>query len=210
MISGSDRTSSGFTLLELLVALIVLSLLTGLLIEALRFGGRSWLELRARHDAAYDLRLAYQALSGRLEQIVPLATTPRAGTPGEQFFDGRRDSLLFASTLPEHAGGEIDLMRLELIDRSGQQDLVLRFWPAWAGREPPADSDLALVLGGTAGVEFSYFAADPDHGGWLSEWRRRSDLPRAIKVQVRFADGDQRTWQDLVVRPMVDALPDTY
>ena len=42
---------------------------------------------------------------------------------------------------------------------------------------------------------------------WREGWENQPELPRLIRLRVRFAENDEREWPELIVRPMLDRAP---
>ena len=100
---------SGFTLLELTIALVLLALLSTVLFGSLKLAGRSTDSGEAKADAVSSMRLAEDFLRTNLAQEHPLRMRKIVQFP--LLFSGRSDELRYTAELPERvAGGGIWLL----------------------------------------------------------------------------------------------------
>jgi general secretion pathway protein J len=88
----------GFTLLELIVALVLLGLLSTVLFGSVRFAGRSTDSGEAKVEAAASMRLTQEFLRANLEAQHPLRMRKIVGWP--LLFTGASDELRYAASLP--------------------------------------------------------------------------------------------------------------
>ncbi len=183
----SDR---GFTLLEVLVALVVLGFLMVGLSQGVRFGLTAWGAQARMIDAGGDLDAVDRTLRGLIARIDP---GTRADPP---MIAGDPTRFTFSSVLPEALGArEADL----LVAMNPDHRLLLRWTPhlhAKRTRPPPAPQTEEL-LRGIAGLEFAYRGS----GGWVRSWNA-ADLPALVRIRVVFPAGDPRHWPDIVAAPL--------
>ena len=76
------------------------------------------------------------------------------------------------------------------------------------GDDPDAVRDAVhsrVLLTDVAELRFAYFGQRELRQAptWSEVWDQPA-LPLLVRVQLRFADRDQRSWPDLIVRPMID------
>jgi general secretion pathway protein J len=190
------RDSRGFTLLELLVVLTVLSFILVGLAQGLQFGLLTW---------ATEVRL-----SGRNDDFNPLDSTIRQlieGTdPGTELnpapFVGSRNQLHCLTALPDaRTAGSVRRIEATLLVNT-QHQLVLRWKPYVHARRltpPPALSESEL-LRGIADVELAFWAPG---SGWVAAWRS-PNLPTLVRLRVHFPAGDTRHWPDIIAAPRFD------
>lgn len=189
----------GFTLLELLVALVVLGFILAGLSQGVRFGLQaSSIQARTMEQHA-ELDATDRALRRLIEQMDP--GTPRDGA-GVQ---GTASRLVFVSELPDaalsRAGGQPTRRATIALGVDGARRLVLRATPRPAGRSfvpapPPFETEL---LRGVDRVELAYWPRGPAPR-WTAEWGGNT-LPQLVRVRVVFPPGDRRHWPDIVAGP---------
>lgn len=203
----------GFTLLELLVAITLLGLLMAALFGGLRLGARVWETGETRLDASARVQVVQDFLRQRLAEALPLGAAVLAeGAPPEPLFAGGLEAVRFASVLPDHLGAGLYLMELALAESEGGEggrNLVLRWQPLDLGAPgalAAAEPQERILLEGIDALEIAYFGSlDPSlPPDWWPQWQGQDVLPGLIRVQVRFAAADPRSWPELDVHPMVD------
>jgi general secretion pathway protein J len=195
---------SGFTLLELLVALSVLGFLVVALNQGVRTGLEFWgvqnREVARTAELDTTARVLRALLSGL--PILPAATADTGGPPVAPLFAGKADELTFVGDLPNGLGGsQFADIKLTL---HGQR-LVLLWSPH---RHELAGAKLAAteteLMSRVDRLQLAYWAP-PSPGAsarWLAEWNGPG-LPELIRVRLAFAKGDSRQWPDLIAAPLL-------
>jgi general secretion pathway protein J len=190
---AAPRRSSGFTLLELLVALVIFGLLISALVQGTRIGLSSWRQQNRRIEAQDGLDELDRVFRGLVATIDP--GTRLVGPPN---FVGNARSVGFTADLPAGVSGfltrEADV--LLLVDHSHR--LILRWAPHYqtltAGPPSPHESQL---LDHVDHVELSYWVPGSAHAVWVDHWQ--SDvLPDLLRLRIVFMPGDFRHWPDIV------------
>jgi general secretion pathway protein J len=201
------RAEGGFTLIELLVAVTLLGLLMAALLGGVRLGVRAWEAGDTRLDADVRLTAVQDFLRDRLTQA-RLAEPATADPDSGPAWRGQPDRLSFVTLMPEHLGAGLERMTLALTPAEDGTDLTVEWWPAELGQEPKAARDAVqsrVLLARVAELRLAYFGAvDPRQPPTWSEVWEQASLPRLVRVQLRFADRDARSWPDLIVRPMIE------
>jgi len=219
MIRG--RREAGFTLLEILVAMTVLGLLTGLLSTGLNFGTRIWEREKGQLDVATELQLVQDVLRRLLTQALPLSQPPERGKSQEPVFVGKEDSVEFLGPPPAQllAGG-IYAYRLVARNEADGVSLVLdwRLRPPQGGtarvrvtnaqlegQERLSSAHEVVLLRGLNSAEFSFFGAaqEGSSSSWHNNWQNATKSPQLVRLKVGFRPGDVRTWPDLLVAPRI-------
>jgi len=182
------RQQQGFTLLELLVALVVLGFLVAGLSEGVRYGVRA----AGAQARLIDGRSELDATDRTLRSLLAQADPGNAHAPA---LTGGPGGVAFTTRLPAGAdrGGPADVaLRVE----GGR--LMLRWMPHRYGVPfaPAQNAQTIELLRGVEGLEAAYWS-----GSWRREWAER-DLPALIRLRLVFPPGDPRHWPDIVVAPM--------
>ena len=216
--------SGGFTLMELLIALSLLSLIMMLMFGGLRLGSRSWEGIEQRVQRTEEVRLARSFLQRALLQARKLNWEhERQRLP---LFFGSSDQLEFVTPLSSYVGlPGLYVVRIALVDREDRKDLVLQRWlfnpevllgdgeiPEWQPLQSPARLKIpddgpmgvygtTLLLRNLGELQLSYFGAvqGQKEMSWHQEWNTQPTLPRLVKIGF----GDDSEWPDLIV-PLVD------
>ena len=202
----SARTQCGFTLLELVIALTLLALMSGVLYGALGFAGRSWEGGETKADDAASMRLSHAFLRAQLESQHPLRMRKMVEFP--LVFAGSRDELRYAAPLPPRiSGGGIWYYRLAIAREGDKNRLVLeRQVPDLEANSLPEfdRTDRSILAEDIEELRISYFGRDSGASNlttptWRERWDDRNRLPLMIRIDVVPRRGPP--WPTLVVAP---------
>lgn len=191
---------AGFTLLEMLVALIVL----GFLMVGLNEGVRAGLTLRHaqihRLGNTADLDATMRLLRGLLSHLPLDATGERLLTDSAGFaFRGEAGRVSFVGDLPTGIGVT---RRADITLSVEKGSLVLGWRPHRHARPvgPPQPLTRTVLLDGVKHLDLAYWGAPANPGqqpGWQARWES-PQAPMLIRVRLEFARSDPRRWPDLI------------
>ena len=177
----------GFTLLEILAALVVLGFLMAGLAGGVRLGMQAW-DMQDRAIATHD---ELDAVDRALRQLIGQAE------PGDQVHPssvaGDESRLALETRLPAERGGAVDAA----LGLGKGSRLVLRWTPRRYGKRfgPPPPAREAALLDGVESVRFAYWPRGAQ-GGWRGAWDG-PDPPVLIRISLTFKD-PARHWPDIV------------
>jgi general secretion pathway protein J len=204
---ATQASEAGFTLVEVLVALILLSLLTMALFFSVRFGMTAWQRGSERSDQIHTSMLAQDLLRRLIGQAYPLVLADGSGN-GRVDFAGSAASLDFLAPVPVAlASGGRARFRLAIERRGAGADLIVSSRPELTAGDAASELSRKTLLATIETAELSYFgAARSDQAArWRDSWSGELTLPLLVRVRVRFARSDPRLWPDLTIAPRITA-----
>ncbi len=202
---GAHRMA-GFTLLELVIALVLLALMSAVMFGSLSMAGRTWDGGEAKVGEVSAMRQAQEFLREQLSAQYPLRLRKVAELP--LLFAGERSEMRYAAALPPRVvEGGVYYFRLAVAKSDTKSQLVLeRMIPdAGALQEPEfRDAERSVLADGIAELRISYFGRDPDAADtdvptWRDHWGDRQRLPLLVRIEVKPEKG--AAWPVLVVEP---------
>lgn len=188
--SRRARRTAGFTLVEMLVALV----LAGLVVSALATLTAQWLPNwkrgLTRVENVERVSLALQRVSADIAAAEFVPATLAKPTP---LFEGHPASLTFVrTTLGPNARAALEIVRLAPGTGGGLARSTGPYLPRSPEDGAPRFGAPVTLLAPPYQLEFSYAGAD---GQWTGDWVALDELPRAVRIVLR----DGRTGQALNV-----------
>lgn len=197
--------SRGFTLVEVLVAVSLLSVVMLGLGSALRTMAQAEQKIDERVARADEMRMAAGFLRAAVARAsLRRATPPPPGQPSVQFA-AAPDAVAWVGVMPARfgAGGRY-FFRLGVEPLEQGAGLVIRFMP-WSDQPTLPDFSRAesrVLVRDVRGLQIRYLDAEALPPVWQSGWTARDRVPQRLLVEVETAHG---VWPPLFL-PM-RALP---
>jgi general secretion pathway protein J len=195
---GRSAGEKGFTLLEVVVALVVLGFILAGLAQAAHFGMSAWgLETRYADNAA-ELERVDRVIRDLIEQAAPAANN------GDKPFAGQEHRLLFITELPDEPEDQPVRRAQVSIGVDDKHRLVMR-WQPDANATPlmPLPPPKEIVLAeGLERIDLAYRQAASDGGKWSKVWTD-SPLPALVQIHFVLANGKHK-WPDMAVPTTID------
>ena len=199
---------AGFTLIEVVLAMVLLGAMMLLLYSGLAFGLRSWdaADLNGRRTA--DRQIAENFLRREIGETFPLRFKDPLTL--KLAFEGKKDELRFASARPAGiSAGGLSLVGIAVEaaeDRTRNRNLVMRrAMPDDAAKDfgPLDKGDRTILFENIDSIAFQYFGSENDFTDplWVDAWQFAGRVPQLIRVRIRTSDGTMLP--DMVVRLML-------
>jgi len=206
-IRATPAHDAGFSLVEVLVALVLLGLLSMALFFSVRFGVSAWQRGGERSDQIHTSMLVQDLLRRLIGQAYPFLLPDGTGA-GRLDFAGTTTSLDFLAPVPVAlASGGRARFNLAIEGGAGAFHLVLRSRPELAAGTAPAELTRKTLLATVEAAEFAYFGVTQAQSvaQWHERWSAEISLPALVRLRVRFARSDPRLWPELTIAPRITA-----
>ncbi len=197
---------AGFTLLELLVVMTLLSLLMTGLISALRTMAQSETRIDQRLERLDEIRSTRNFLQRALSRV-SATKIDEPGATGKSIvpFFATSDSLTWVGIFPArpNVGGK-HYFRLAIEPGTVNAELVLRFAPTNVDMTPPdwsqtesrviAADIVRLTLNAQGLPPQNHAGSAPWPQGWQDGWPLAEVLPEQVRLQIADSKGDWVPW----------------
>ena len=199
--------SSGFTLVELIIALVILSFVMMLCASGFRFGTRVWDRVNVQSEQIDTLQavqgflrrsISHSITKDRLLDDLQQQENPQQFVEG--LFIGNSNRIKFVSYTPKY-GVDDYLYHYELtVDRQASI-LSLSYYPYNIKLNDNASIQSLAVIDGVKDIEIKYFSGYIDEqtsDSWLSKWDDVYTLPLLVKIDLTFIDNNKH-WPELII-----------
>ena len=202
----------GFTLIEVLLAFVLLALLMAGAWGGIRTATKSVQSGEALIERTNKMRVAQEFMRRDLSQALSLALWQDPATGESTIFEGSPDVLTFVAQMPGYLGrGGPYVQRLSFESREGDLQLVFRhaMHNGYKAEDDPLaepEREPVVLLEHISRGSFEYRALDDQGklGDWTEDWERKGALPLLVRLKIEFAPEAHMTWPELVVPLMLN------
>ena len=206
--ASMGKRASGFTLVELLLALTLMSMLLALAYGGLRASTRATEKGQRVLEESGRIRMAHQFVRKQFNQMAPLAFEISEEGEERTVFIGSAQRVRYVAPMPGYLGfGGPQVQELEFVRGENGYDLVLSHAllqnfeeEALYAREP------IFLLGNIERAEFSFLGRDEEGEltQWSSSWDTPSILPSSIAMDIEFSEDVYIEWPLLTASVRTD------
>ena len=200
--------SAGFTLVELLLALTLMSMLLALAYGGLSAATRAADRGQTVLEDSSRIRMAHQFVRRQLNQAAPLAFAQDEEGGERTVFLGAADRIRFVAPMPGYLGfGGPQVQELAIVRGEDHLELVLSHALLQGFEEERLyDRPPILLLEDIASARFSFLALDENGelAGWLTAWGEPGRLPESIALEIDFIEDVYIQWPLLTASVRID------
>lgn len=183
-------SSRGFTLLELMISIVLLSVIILIIFGATRLGFRSMDAGEKKIEGLERNRASLNIISAQVQSMTPLTyNDPKAKNPTPNYFKGDGRNLQFSTNYSIWGGPQgyvVVSYRIEA-DSNGKQTLY-----ATENTVGVEDYKETKLLDSLDSLSFEYFYKGPtdEKGGWIEEWTDDTIIPPKIRLNLIIGTSD--------------------
>ncbi|MEQ1528053.1 MAG: prepilin-type N-terminal cleavage/methylation domain-containing protein [Methylococcales bacterium] len=202
------KTAPGFTLIEVLIAMTLLSVMVVLLFASLRICGQSWEQGEDKIAEVNDVAAVYNFFQQHLAAAKPVINDFAEENVGSFAFQGEAQSLSFVSALPASVGRDgLQQFSLQFLQKDNDQYIkvvLTPFFPVAEGEQWRKDD--AILIKHVSNFELSYFGSEDgiSEGAWMSEWLDKEVQPQLVKIKIDLDNGSY--WPEMVIKLNVSGV----
>ncbi|MFA5922846.1 MAG: prepilin-type N-terminal cleavage/methylation domain-containing protein [Methylococcaceae bacterium] len=190
----------GFTLIEVLIAMTLLSIMVVLLFSSLKICADSWEKGENKITDVNEVAVVYNFFQRHLSVAKPL-WNDFSGENKTLSFQGKTQSLQFVSAFPASAGRTgLQLFSIELQAEDNDQVIkvtITPFFPAAEGEEWHKE-EVSLIKH-VSDFTLAYFGSDDgvSEGSWQDEWLDKEVQPRLVKINIKLEN--EIYWPEIII-----------
>ena len=180
---GERRQKNGFTLIELIIAITILSLITVIIGGAFRLGIQAWEKGEKETGDSQRLRVLSSLLSQQLKSFYPYEIKMEDKDEKVVLFKGESDSITFVTTLTDSSYGGFKWVKY--VFRDGALFYMEGLLPDKKFQEKIKDKNKdkeEIIDKNLDELQFSYLSFDDEE--WKESWDFGEDPPGAVKVNL--------------------------
>lgn len=203
------KRSGGFTLVELLLALVLMSMLLGLAYGGLRASTRATDKGQAILEQSSRIRMAHQFVRKQMNQMASLAFAQNESDATRIVFQGDANKIRFVAPMPGYLGfGGPQVQELALVPGEKGEMLVLSHALLQGFEEQNLYlRDPIVLIDKIDSAGFSFLGRDEEGEltAWASQWEQPGVLPASVSLDIEFTEDVYLKWPLLTASVRVDS-----
>ena len=196
------KTQSGFTLIELMIALLIMMMVSVLCANGFRFAIKIWTSIDTQASQVDHIQSAQGFLRKSISNALirePIDIEDQEADIPTNLFLGDSNRLRYISYSPSY-GNDDYLYTYELFHDKSNNTLRLNYRPYNLFDSGKNREKYTMLLENISDLKIEYFSGyATDKNGWAPHWRREFLLPLLVKVKVISLEKNVN-WPDLVIQ----------
>jgi general secretion pathway protein J len=192
---------TGFTLLELLIAMTLMGLVLVMLYGGLRLGMRSWDIGELRAEKVNETRLVQEFIRRQLKQSMTVFRQDEIEGRVVEFVGSEKTLTMVAPMLTYLGLGGLYVIQFDVVETDETGYLRMRWHPyrpeITALDLTDEEDESTTLLAGVSDLQWSYFGYEqPDRDPeWYAQWENTRQRPLLVRLRVAL---QEETWPELV------------
>ena len=200
--------ASGFSLVELLLALSLMSMLLALAYGGLRASTRATNKGQAILEDSSRIRMAHQFVRKQLNQMAPLVFSESDDQQERTVFEGEARKIRYVAPMPGYLGfGGPQVQELAVVSADEGYALVLSHALLQGFEEENLYlRDPIVLIESIEFAEFSFLGREEtgELTAWTTQWEQKELIPEAVSLEIEFTEDVYIHWPLLTASVRVD------
>ena len=204
------KSQSGFTLMEIIVAMTMLSLIMAMIYGAIHTSRKMAEKGNKRINATNEIRVVQELIRRQISRILPMAFKEEDNT--FVIFEGDGNHIMYVSPMPGYLGnGGPHVQLIEIVNAKGGRILQFSHWLLNDSLDEDTFNDSeqepVVLLENIDFAEFSFVKLDEEGelGEWESDWDEPENTPLMVRLEVEMGKDALMQWPNMQVSLMLDA-----
>jgi len=200
--------NTGFTLLEVLIGMSIMSVMMLLLFASLRICVQNWNAGEKKIAQISQAATVQTFLYNKLQMALPLDI---GSADEKQFsFSGDATQLQFVAAMPASAARlGLQIFKLSLLPGKNKQGkkLMVDIKPFFRQNDDTSwKEEQVIILKNIQNFHFSYFGAEntQSEASWQKEWIDKTAFPDLISIDIELSNNE--LWPQIIVELKVDVV----
>ncbi len=198
--TGAKFEEKGFTLIEVLIGLTLLSIMVVLLFTSLKICADSWERGEKKIASVNEMAVVYHFFQEHLSVTKPILNET-AGEEKTCSFQGGSSSLQFVSNFPSSVNRQgLQLFKVNLVEEGDATNIKVRVSPYYSDGEDEDDTvDEVSLIKRVKEFKLSYFGSEDgiSDGIWVDDWLNKTTQPLLVKITIVLENGHY--WPDMII-----------
>ncbi|VAW34924.1 hypothetical protein MNBD_GAMMA01-2185 [hydrothermal vent metagenome] len=205
-----QQYQAGFSLMEIIVAMTMLSLIMAMIYGGIHTSRKMAEKGNKRINATNEIRVVQQLIRRQISRILPMAFKEEDNS--FVIFEGDSEHIMYVSPMPGYLGkGGPHVQLIEIVNAKGGKILQFSHWLLNDSLDEDSFEDSeqepVVLLENIRDAEFSFMKLDEEGepGDWESDWEEPENTPLMVRLDVEMGDKALMQWPIMQVALMLDA-----
>lgn len=207
-VCGRGRIS-GFSMVELLLAVTLMSMLLALAYGGLRASTQATEKGQKILDESNRIRMAHQFVRRQLTQMLPLAFEQDDAGMDRSVFRGGPSRIRYVARMPGYLGfGGPQVQELEFVQGDDGKELVLSHALLQGFEESLLyEREPIFLLDKIESAEFKFMGIDESGqmSSWTNTWEDETVLPASVALEITFTEDVYLQWPMMATTVRIDS-----
>jgi general secretion pathway protein J len=204
------KRATGFSLVELLLAISLMSMLLALAYGGLRASSQATEKGQKILDESNRIRMAHMFVRRQLTQMLPLAFEQDLEDQQQRtVFIGEQNRIRYVAQMPGYLGyGGPQVQELEIVPGADGLEMVLSHALLQGFEESFLyEREPVLLLDKVESASFSFLGIDEngEMSNWVTSWDNPSTLPLAVALEIELTEDTYLQWPELTTTVRIDS-----
>jgi general secretion pathway protein J len=197
---SSNKSQQGFTLIEVLIGLTLLSIMVVLLFTSLKICADSWEKGENKIAEVNEVSVVFNFFQRHLTAARPLWDVFSSSDTKVFSFQGKADSFQFVSAFPASvgkSGPQLISLFLQNEDQENVVKVVLTpFFPA--PEDDEGHKEEVTLIRHVTSLKVSYFGPGdaPGESSWQEQWLEKKVQPNLVKIKMELEN--EMFWPEMI------------